>query len=83
MTEQGAEKKRRIEALLTTQDVSRILGVSYTTVINLVKRGELQAHRISVAGRDVENSKAKLYFTKNDLREYVNWRWGKKKNIED
>lgn len=70
--------------LATPDQVAAILGITRRTVYTLVKEGKLQAHRIARKdGRQIEESRQKLYFTEVDIQEYIQWKYGEEENEDD
>lgn len=62
--------------LATVSQLAKILGISRRAVYSAVERGEIQAHRIKPKGGDAVNSTKMLYFTKQDVIDYVQWKYG-------
>lgn len=62
--------------LANVSQLARLLGVTRRVIYGAVERGEIQAHRIKPRGGDPVNSKNMLYFTKHDVEQYINWKYG-------
>ena len=63
-----------MEEMMNIRDVCKVLGVSPTTVIDLVAAGDLPAYRVlgtQVDKESVSYGSRGLRFRPSDLREYV------------
>lgn len=67
--------------LARVKDVSMMLGITQKRVRDLVKEGKIQAHRLPKApGENVSRSGSTLYFTRHDVMEYIQWKYGEDDN---
>ena len=63
-----------MEELMSIREVSKVLGVSPATVIDLVATGDLPAYRVlgsRVEGASVSYDSRGLRFKPSDLRDYL------------